>query len=170
MSFELRVDLSQLLLAAIEGVAVNKGLTGLPYSTNAIAAWAVYNQMLMLAMMPAAATSVAVVPYVALLLPRGELARIRRELRATLVLILVASGAITVLMGWVFAQPLASFFVDRGSSGNGIDSLAIDTLRLLPLGALAAAPFFVPSSIGSTATSAGLRDENAGAVTKLAST
>ena len=134
------------LLASLEGAVVNKVLTGLPDSTTTIAAYAVYAQMLQFALMPAAGTSVAVVPYVARLLPSGDVARIRRDLGKTLLMILGLGVVMTVCMGWIFAEPLAGFFVERKNEGEAdaaISAIAVDALRLLPIGILAAVPFFM---------------------------
>ncbi len=133
------------LLQALEAVVINKLLLGLPDSTTAIASFAVYNQMLMFALMPAAGTSVAVVPYVARVLPEDGPARIRQDLRTTVSYIMLLAGVLTVCMGWLFAEPLADFFVQRqtGEDATGASSSTVDALRLLPLSALAAVPFLV---------------------------
>lgn len=132
------------VLMAIEGGVINKVLTGLPESTTAIASFAVYQQLLMLAMMPAAGASVAIIPYVALTLPSGDLERIRREFASTLRLIVAIAIGMTVCTGWLFAEPLASFFVDRQPGGHGgAAPPTIEALRLLPLAALVGAPFYI---------------------------
>jgi Na+-driven multidrug efflux pump len=127
------------LLAAVEGSVINAVLAGLPNSTDAIASWGVYERMLSLAIMPAVATSVAVVPYVARLLPTADAHRIRPELGQTLAWVLGAALALTAALGWVWAAPLASFFID--SDSGGASPLTLGALRLLPFGALALAPF-----------------------------
>ena len=130
------------LLMAVEGGVINKVLTGLPHSTAAIASYAVYQQLLMLAMMPAAGASVAVVPYVARAMATGEAARIRRELAGTVRLVLAIALGVTICSGWVFAEPISGFFVDRQSLGDST-SMTMNAMRLLPLAALATAPFYI---------------------------
>jgi Na+-driven multidrug efflux pump len=129
------------LLTAAEGAVVNKVLTGLPDSTSAIASWGVYHQLLSLSLMPAVGASVAVVPFVARLLPQGRAAEIRRDLRQTLRISAILALVITVGVGWLAAAPVASFLVAPQRDGG--TSMAIGALRLLPLGALAALPFLI---------------------------
>jgi Na+-driven multidrug efflux pump len=125
-----------------EGV-INKVLSGLPDATDAIASFAVYHRILALALMPAAGASVAVVPYVALALPAGDLPRIRRDLRRTLLAIAGLALVLTAAAGWLFAAPLAEFFVGRRGTLADAAPPTVQALRLLPLAALAAAPFLL---------------------------
>ena len=58
--------------------------------------------------------------------------------------ILGIAVVVTVAMGWVFAAPLANFFVDpQPSSAASTSAMALGALRLLPLAALATAPFLI---------------------------
>ncbi len=129
------------VLAAIEGAVVNALLTTLPDATTAIASWGVYERMLMLALMPAVATAVAVVPYVARLCPQGETARVRRELWQTARAMAIAALLMTIAMGYAFAAPLVSYFIQDDTAPISDTTLA--TLRLLPVAALAALPFLI---------------------------
>lgn len=131
------------LLAAFEIWIINQLLLRMPDSTTTIAGFTVYYQMMQFALMPAAGTSVAVIPYVALVLPTGDVERIRRELKRTVLGIVALAVAMTVCMGWIFAEPLSEFFVKRRDSEGTVGPQALDALRLLPLGVLAAVPFFI---------------------------
>ncbi|MEM7205628.1 MAG: MATE family efflux transporter [Planctomycetota bacterium] len=131
------------LLQASEYAVINRLLTDLPDSTRAIASWGVFERMLSLSIMPAVAASVAVVPWVALRLPRGETARIRRELRSTTLAIVGVSVTLTVVMGWLFAEPLAGFFLRGDGDTAGPGPLVLGALALLPLGTLGIAPFMM---------------------------
>jgi len=117
-------------------------------STTAIATYGVYDRMLSFALMPASATAVAVVPFVARLLPSGAIARIRADLRRGVALAAAISLAITVLVGWVFAESVVTFMIQKPGQGPSEVSaslwpLAIDVVHLLPLGVIAIVPFQV---------------------------
>jgi len=129
------------LLTAVEMAAANRIMTGVPESTSAIASWGVYQQMLNLSLMPVLATSIAVIPYTARLLPRGQTARIRRELVQVGFGIAAVSLVMTTLMGWVFAEPLTLIFIKETSAGAV--GLASTTLHFLPLAMLATTPFLL---------------------------
>lgn len=131
-------------LTAFEGGVVNWILKSLPDSTTAIASYGVYHQLLALATMPAAGTSVAVVPFAARLLPQGRGAEVLADLRRGVLLVLVVSLALTTMAGLLFAEPVAGFFVKRSGNGDaGASPMLLEVLRLLPAGAAAAAPFTV---------------------------
>ncbi len=133
-------------LAAGEGAVINALLNELPDSTTAIAAWGVFWQLFSLSVMPAAGTSVAVVPFAAKLIPRGEIERVRREVFTMIGWIALVSLAITVLAGFVFPESIASFFVrERAADGTRLPPSpeTIELLRMLPLVAVATVPFYL---------------------------
>ncbi len=129
-------------LTAAEGTVINKLLDDVPESTVAIASYGVYHQLSMLALMPTIAVSVAVLPYVARMVPEGHGERVRRELRATLTMVAGFALLFTIPAGWLFAPQLAGFFVAQGT-GDATNPLTLEVLRLLPFGALASLPFLM---------------------------
>ena len=132
------------LLQAGEQTVVNKVLAGLPDATTAIATYGVFNQLLMLALMPTTACAIAVVPWVARLMPAGERIRIGRELGQVLAGLLGIALVMTLMMGFVFAAPLAEFFVaQKPGADPAAPSPALGPLRFLPIAALAAIPFLL---------------------------
>ncbi|MAE75415.1 MAG: hypothetical protein CMJ85_00925 [Planctomycetes bacterium] len=133
------------LLAALESGVINGLLLRAKEATTAVATYAVYDRLLLFAMMPASATAMAVVPFVARLLPSGEVRRIRHDLWRAWLMATGASLLITFLAGWVFADPITRFWI-RGREDVDVEhvvSLAREAVHLLPLGALALVPFFV---------------------------
>lgn len=131
------------VLTAFEGAVVNTVLTRLPDSTTAIASYGVYDRMMFLALMPAIGTSVAVIPYVARSLPQGRTLAMKSDLRRTLLALAALAVVVTICVGWVFAEPIATFLV-KGEAGEvAPQARALAALRLLPLAALATLPFVV---------------------------
>lgn len=131
-------------LTAGEGAMINRVLTGMPDSTLAIASFGVYYQLLMLSLMPVIATSVAVLPYLARFVPEGRHQLIRRDLRRTMVMVAVIALLLTIPAGWLFARPLAEFFLAQGDTRAlelGPNSLQV--LLFLPFASLAAMPFLL---------------------------
>lgn len=128
------------LLGALESGVVNRLLAGLEDATTAIASYAVYDRLLMFALMPASATAIAVVPFVARLLPAGEIGRIRHDLVRGLLLAAGVSVVVTLTLGWLVAGPVVGFLIKSDAAGH---SLALGIVRLLPVGALALVPFLV---------------------------
>jgi Na+-driven multidrug efflux pump len=129
-------------LTAAEGSVVNELLASLPDPTTAIASYGVYHQLLMLACMPTVATSVAVIPYVARMVPEGHAVRVGHELRAALGLAAGFALLSTLPIAFVWPAEVAAFFVGK-SDGAGVPGLAVLALRLLPAAALAAVPFLL---------------------------
>lgn len=130
------------VLAAIEGGIVNRLLLLQPDSTTAIASYGVYHQMLNLSLMPAVATSLAVLPFVARLLPEGEHAHVRSELRRIARMLALGSLVLTLVIGWVLARPLTGYLIPPDDhDGAAVQEMAIEAFRLLPLAALATFPF-----------------------------
>lgn len=131
------------LLAALEGIAVNRVLAGMQDSVTAIASWGVYERILNLSIMPTAGAAVAVVPFVARLLPQGRIDLVRRDLLRTMMMAAAAALVVTICTGWLFAEQIAGFFVAGGGETTTVSPVTIEALRFLPLGALAMVPFYM---------------------------
>ncbi len=129
-------------LTAAEGTLINKVLTGMPDSTLAIASYGVYYQLLMLSLMPAIATSVAVLPYLGRFVPEGRHELIRQDLRKTMGMVAAIALLLTIPAGWFFARPLAEFFLAQGDSEVlELGPSSLQVLLFLPFASLAALPF-----------------------------
>jgi Na+-driven multidrug efflux pump len=130
------------LLVFLEEAVVQWWLVkGLEDNTAAIAAYLVYSRLLSLVTMPAIATSVAVLPFVARLVPEGRTAEVVRDLKRGLLGAAGLSLLIALPVGWVFAEPIATFLVPEQVKAGG--AVAINFLFLLPFAGLAAVPFLV---------------------------
>ena len=127
------------LLTAAESAVFNNLLGG---ETAAIAAFGVFNQVQMLALMPAVASAAAVVPFAARLLPLKESVRIGRDLTRTLAFAALFGLLATTLIGWVFGGQIARAVLDAEDDDFAQKVAATQSvLRLLPLSVLATAPF-----------------------------
>jgi Na+-driven multidrug efflux pump len=128
-------------LTAAEGALVNVLLADLPDSTTAIASYGVYHALLMLALMPTVATSVAVLPYVARLVPEGHHAHVARDLRVVSLLAAAFGLVFTIPAGLLFPEVFARLV--PGDGDVPVAPLTVATLRLLPLAALSSLPFLL---------------------------
>ncbi len=132
------------LLAFCEEALVAKLLAGMENATVALASWGVYSRFLSLAIMPMVATSVAVLPFVARLVPEGKSQQVRRDLRLALLQTAGLSLLIAIPAGWIFAEPLARFLVPGSTMEKlGGQVNGANFLRLLPLAALSMLPFLI---------------------------
>ncbi|MFO1052367.1 MAG: MATE family efflux transporter [Planctomycetota bacterium] len=130
-------------LAASESVLVNGFLTRQPDATEAIASYGVMNVLLKLALMPASATAIAVVPFVSRLAAAGRIETVRRDLLQAVLLALGFGLLFTLPAGVLFPGSVGRFFVpDSAAAALGSD-LSRQLLVLLPFGALAVTPFLV---------------------------
>lgn len=130
-------------LAATESGLVNTLLVDLPNATESIASWGVMIVLLRLALMPASATSVAVVPFVARLAAQGESARVQRELTHAVLLALGFGFLFTVPAGVIFPDTIGAFFL-RGDAREALAGTQTQALlRLLPFAGIAITPFLV---------------------------
>jgi MATE family, multidrug efflux pump len=129
------------LLVFLEEAVVVWLLKGLEHNTVAIAAYGVYARLLSMVTMPAIATSVAVLPFVARLVPEGRTGEVVRDLKRGLLGALGLSLCIAVPVGWIFAEPIATFLVPEHVKEGG--AAAINFLFLLPFAAVAVVPFLV---------------------------
>ncbi len=129
-------------LTAGEGAVINRVLISMPDSTLAIASYGVYYQLLMLSLMPAVASSVALLPYLGRFVPEGRHDHIRNDLGRTMGMVAIFALLFTFPTGWFFARPVAEFFLAQGdTAGFVLDDGNLQVLRFLPLAALAALPF-----------------------------
>ncbi len=135
------------LLLTAEGALINGILRSLPNSTNAIASYGIYDRILTFALMPAVATSVAIVPYVGRSLPEGRHTEVLADIKRALIWTSGLALLITVPIGWIFADDVAGFFVKDTSmkmGTHGITSpLTLTALHILPLTAICAGPFLL---------------------------
>ncbi len=129
-------------LAAVESGIVNGLLKSAENATTAIAIYGVYDRLLLFALMPASATAVAVVPFLARALPTGDLRRIRQDMIRALGIVATIALAITVVLGYGLAEPVVGFLI-KSEPGDQAAPGAIALVRYLPLSALALSPFLV---------------------------
>lgn len=126
------------LLMALESGILNLLLGRLDHATEAIAAYAIYSRILMLAITPGIATAVAMLPYVARRYGAGDLDGIRRGLREAHV-----AGAVYVLILvpilFFGAWPMARLFANSPLTTQ----YSAFALRLIPLACMSALPFFL---------------------------
>lgn len=126
------------LMAGESGV-INAILKRLPDATEALAAYSIYYRILMIAIMPAVATSVAMLPFTARRFGEGDIAGMRRALREAMgagvgyCLLLVAP----VL--WIFGPAIAARL---GEAPNTV-RYTTTALWICPLACIAALPFFL---------------------------
>ena len=126
------------LLMACEAGILNAVLGMLPQATQAIAAFAIYGQILRLAITPAIAAAVAMLPYAARRIGAGDMAGLRRGLREAHVAGLVYAALLVPLVAFG-AGPLA-----RSMSTSEVTArFATFALWLLPLACLTSLPFFL---------------------------
>ena len=129
--------LSYVLMASETGV-VNWLLKGIEHGKEALAAYAIYYRVFQFVVMPAIAASVAMLPFAARRIGEKDLAGVRRGLKQAH----VAVGAYVALAApliFLLAPPLA-----RHLSGSPVTiAYLVPALRVVPLAALLAAPFFL---------------------------
>jgi Na+-driven multidrug efflux pump len=126
-------------LMALESSLVNWLLATQPDSTASIAAYGIYYRVLLLAVMPIIATSVAVLPFVARRFGEGDVAAIRRGLRhANLAAVAYCLFLVTPALlacGPALARLLAEAEVTA--------AMTRAALALCPLSCLVTIPFFL---------------------------
>ena len=134
------------LLLLLEELLVAKLLTALPDKEIVLASYGVYNRLLSLAIMPASATAVALLPYVARLIPEGRIGDILRDLPRALGQALLLGLILAIPTGWIFAESLAGYFISDGrgfANAEEAKGHATSYLRLLPLAALCVIPYLM---------------------------
>lgn len=126
------------LLMAVESGLVNGLLTRRPFATESVAALTLFNYYLRLAVTPAIATAVAMLPYVARRYGARDLDGIRDGVRDALRAGVVYSLALVPVL-LLAAGPLA-----RAQTQSTLAAgLAATALRLIPLATLFGLPFFL---------------------------
>jgi Na+-driven multidrug efflux pump len=129
--------LSYVLMASETGV-VNWLLKGIEHGKEALAAYAIYYRVFQFVVMPAIAASVAMLPFAARRIGEKDLGGVRRGLEtahiATAIYVALAAPLLYVL-----APPLA-----RHLSASPVTiGYLVPALRIVPLAALLATPFFL---------------------------
>jgi Na+-driven multidrug efflux pump len=129
--------LSYILMASETGV-VNWLLKGLEHGKEALAAYAIYYRVFQFVVMPAIAASVAMLPFAARRIGERDLGAVRRGLwEAHLAGVAYVALAAPVL--FLLATPLAHHL-----SGSPVTiAYLVPALRVAPLAALLATPFFL---------------------------
>jgi len=126
------------LLMGVETAVVNGLLTRQPHATESVAALTLFNYYLRLAVTPAIATAVAMLPYVARHFGARDLEGIRRGVREALRAGVVYALVLVPVM-LLAAGPLAR----AQTKSEAAATLATTALRLIPLACLLGLPFFL---------------------------
>ena len=124
-------------LMAVESSLVNWLLAGRPDDTAQIAAYGIYYRVLLFALMPFIAASVAVLPFVARRFGEGDLAAIRHSLRQLSIAALLYVGVILVPAMIFGGPPLARLLAESPVTAD----LTRVVLWMCPLAVLAMTPF-----------------------------
>jgi len=126
-------------LMALESTFINALLAGTRNATAAIAAFSIYYRVMMFAIMPIIAASVAVLPYTARQFGLGNLDAIRKGFRQISLTMVGYSLLVVAPLTWFGGPPLASAMAEEPLTS----ALATFALRLTPLACLVGIPFFV---------------------------
>jgi len=129
--------LSYVLMASETGV-VNWLLKGLEHGKEALAAYAIYYRVFQFVVMPAIAASVAMLPFAARRFGERDIAGVRGGLREAH-LALAAYAALAAPVLFFLAPPLARHLANSPVT----IAYLVPALRIVPLGALLAMPFFL---------------------------
>jgi len=129
--------LSYVMMASESGV-VNWLLKGLDHGKEALAAYAIYYRVFQFVAMPAIAASVAMLPFAARKFGENDLHGVRRGLTQAHIAGLVYAAAVAPIL-YLVAPPLA-----RHLTASPVTfAYLVPALRLVPVAALAATPFFL---------------------------
>ncbi len=126
-------------LMATESAVVNVLLATLDRPTEAIAAYSIYYRVTMFALNPILAVSVAMLPFAARRIGAGDAPGLRRGLRESFAASAAYSVAIVAPLLLLAAPRIAAALAEAGPTLD----YTVFALRLVPLGCLAAAPFFL---------------------------
>jgi len=126
-------------LVALEGAVVNLLLARLDHPTEAIAAYSIYYRIVLFALQPVIAASVAVLPYVAHRWGQGDVRAIRRSLAQVYRAVLVYSALVVAPVMLVIAPWVAASLTESEITRQ----YTLFALRLVPLACLAGAPFLL---------------------------
>ena len=126
-------------LMAMESSLVNFVLATTADATSAIAAYSIYYRVMMTALMPVIAASVAVLPFTARFYGQGDLLTVRRGFRE---IVLASVGYVVVVVTpvtWFLGPAIASALAEEVQTAR----FATFALRLTPLACLVSVPFFL---------------------------
>ncbi len=126
-------------LVALEGAVVNGLLARLDHATEAIAAYSIYYRIVLFALQPVIATSVAVLPFVAHRWGQGDVAAIRRSLGQVYVALVVYTVLVVAPVMLAIAPWVAEWLTESPVTRH----YTLFALRLVPLACLAGAPFLL---------------------------
>jgi len=127
------------ILMAVETAFLNRLLAGTEHATEAIAAYSIYFRVLLLALQPAIASAVALLPFAARRLGAGDVAGVRRGLRQ----LMTATGVYCLAIvgpALYFGAPWISARLAESTVAVGYTTFA---LRMLPLICLASSLFII---------------------------
>lgn len=127
------------ILMAGETAVVNGVLAGGPDSTSAIAAYSIYYRIMMFAAMPMIAVSVAMLPFAAKRIGKGDGAGLSRGLRQSGVVAVVYSIGIMAPAVWLWGDRLAAWL----SESPVTTEYTAFSLQVVPIASLALAPFLL---------------------------
>ena len=129
--------LSYILMASESGL-VNWLLKGLEHGKEALAAYAIYYRVFQFTVMPAIAASVAMLPFAARRFGEDDVPGVRRALKQAHVAGLAYAALVAPILYFI-APPLARHL----TSSDVTYGYLVPALRLVPVAALAATPFFL---------------------------
>lgn len=129
--------LSYVLMASETGV-VNWLLKGLEHGREALAAYAIYYRVFSFVVMPAIAASVAMLPFAARRIGEQDVGAVRRGLKQAHLAGCVYAALVAPVL-YFLAPPLARHL----SSSSVTIAYLVPALRVVPLAALLAIPFFL---------------------------
>jgi Na+-driven multidrug efflux pump len=126
-------------LIALEGAVVNALLARLDHATEAIAAYSIYYRIVLFALQPVIASSVAVLPFVAHRWGQGDVLAIRRSLGQLYVALAAYTALVVAPVLWTIAPWIAARLTESPVTRD----YTLFALRLVPLACLAGAPFLL---------------------------
>lgn len=129
-------------LVAGQNFLVNDLLTREENGAILLGAYGIYERLLSLVLMPVIATGVAVLPFVARLLPQAQQAAIRQNLLRSGMHIAALVMLIAIPTCWLFAEPISSFFLPKKAPTAALE-LAPVYLSLVPVLAVLTMPFLL---------------------------
>jgi Na+-driven multidrug efflux pump len=131
-------------LASLEGWLVNGLLGSAEHPERALATYGVYHALLRITLMPAIATAVAVVPFVARRIHEDPDPRaVGRELCRAIGLAGGIGLAFAAPVGALFPDQVAGFFVPSDRADALADPTTRAAMRVLPIALLANLPFLI---------------------------
>lgn len=131
-------------LASLEGWLVNGLLNAAAHPERALSTYGVYHALLRITLMPAIATAVAVVPFVARRIHEAPDPRaVGRDLRRAAALAGAVGLAFALPVGVLFPGEVAGFFVPADAASDLGDRSTRIAMSLLPVALCANLPFLI---------------------------